>query len=129
MFEALFRKACCDRALDVIAESAGVRKEYADGHPADEKAIVCMDRFGIDIRGHRSRWIGSLDLGSYDLIVCCGRTALNIVQSQVQDRSKVVLTNSPEGVHDPFGEPQEAFNDCANIIAETIIPQIIEMLF
>ncbi len=53
-----------------VVESAGIGENAATGGPAAPFAIAAAKRIGLDLSGHKRRRTNSLDLKSYDLIVC-----------------------------------------------------------
>lgn len=54
----------------VICESAGVGENAGKGGGAAPFAVRAAKRIGLDLSGHKKQRITSLDLNSYDLIIC-----------------------------------------------------------
>ena len=129
MLKALLHRACQERNLDVQVESAGFsEKEATRNEPATDKSVVCMDRVGIDIRNHKRKWSGSLNLDSYDLVVAADQKTFCALLEQIVEHSKLVLANPPVGIPNPWGKPQEAYDECARIMTEVVIPQLMMVL-
>ncbi|MSR71331.1 MAG: hypothetical protein EXS50_01480 [Candidatus Taylorbacteria bacterium] len=74
---------------DVNCESAGVSESAAKGGPAPSFAVFASKRIGLDISGHSRRRTTSLDLKSYDLIVCVSDEVAGQIIAQGADVSKI----------------------------------------
>lgn len=116
------------RALDgknYIVESAGVANNEGEG--ANKYSIQCMEERGIDISGHRSRFVGNLDLREYELIVCCEEGQVEELRRRCNDQVNVMLANSPDGVPNPWGQGREAYVACAETM-ERVAKNVIAII-
>jgi protein-tyrosine-phosphatase len=113
MFEHLLRKICENVGEEVVVESAGGLKEAA-GLDAEEGAVIALSGEGIDISTHKSRWMGDLQFSDFSTIYCMDPGVMPLVQAQMADQgnteTKVILVNAPNGIPNPYGKDQEAYN-------------------
>ena len=121
MFEVLFREALTESGYDPnLVESAGVLREAA-GKPANDKSIVCMDRLGFNLRGHRSRWAGDLDLSQFGLVVCMEPEVVDIIKAMKGVNLDVVtLAGGDSGIPNPYGKEQDEYDRCAVAIQKAV---------
>ncbi|MBS0631197.1 MAG: hypothetical protein JSS11_04730, partial [Verrucomicrobia bacterium] len=84
-------------------ESAGIIQELA-GRPVNHRSVTCLQERGIDLSGHVSRWIGSLDLNQYRWIVCVGPAEAEQVRARLgESASGVIVANAERGgIPDPY---------------------------
>ncbi len=113
MFEHLLRQALQQAGReDVVVESAGALKEAA-GLEAEEGAVIALQGVGIDISSHRARWMGNLQFTQYDYIYCMDPGVVPMVQAQMATQgavdTKMLLVNEPDGVPNPYGKDQAAY--------------------
>jgi protein-tyrosine phosphatase len=104
-------------------ESAGLTKELA-GRPANYRSIACMQERGVDLSGHRSRWIGDLDLDQYRWIVCVGRDEADKVRSALSAGSaRVLVANEDQGgIPDPYELGMGGYRDCLALLDQVMQP-------
>lgn len=88
-------------------------------HPADDKAIFCMDQKHIDIRTHRARQINEDLISQSDLILTMSlNQQKHIEQHWPFAKGKVFRLGHWQGenVPDPYRHDQAFFNEtCKNI--------------
>ncbi|MBP5993270.1 MAG: low molecular weight phosphotyrosine protein phosphatase [Acinetobacter sp.] len=89
------------------------------GHPADDKAITCMDTVGIDIREHRAKQITADLIKQSDLILVMSiNQQKHIEQKWPFAKGKVFRLGHWQGknVPDPYQHDQAFFEEtCRNI--------------
>ena len=107
-----------------LVESAGVREELA-GRPANHRSVACLKERGVDLSGHVSRWVGSLDLDSYQWFVCVGHDEADQVRSHLDaDQSRVIVANEHRGgIPDPYELGLAGYRDCLALLDE-VMPQV-----
>ena len=69
---AFLRQMLANKGLDInqfTIDTAGVNITAREGKPAPELAVKAAKVFGLDISGHRQRYIGDIDLGFYKLAI------------------------------------------------------------
>jgi protein-tyrosine phosphatase len=114
MFEHLLRRALqnTDIYKDAVVESAAGLEE-ADGKEAEEGAVIALKGVGIDISSHRARWIGKVDLSQYDMIYFMDPGVKEIVHAHLEMQRvrswSTTLVNEPDGIPNPFGKDQAAY--------------------
>jgi protein-tyrosine phosphatase len=94
-------------------ESAGLTKELA-GRPANHRSVTCMQERGVDLSGHRSRWIGDLNLSQFGWIVCVGQDEADKVRGALGAGSaRVMVANEHHGgIPDPYELGLAGYRDC-----------------
>ena len=109
-------------------ESAGLSRELA-GRPANHRSVACLQERGVDLSGHRSRWIGDLDLDQYRWIVCVGhdeadqvRNALDQVSRGAGPASVMVANPHQGGVPDPYELGLAGYRDCLALLDQVLPP-------
>jgi protein-tyrosine phosphatase len=105
------------RNLPVTVESAGL-EEFHIGDPADKRAILTMQKRGLDITGHRARLFTQDDFDRFDRIYIMDsyhHYSLSTQSRNEKDMEKVdYIMNSIEAgknlpVPDPWYDGMEAF--------------------
>lgn len=106
---------------DFQVESAGVSQDLA-GRPANHRSVTCLQERGVDLTGHRSRWIGDLDLTQYRWIVCVGEDEADKVRSAPGAGSaNVIVANAQQGgVPDPYELGLAGYRDCLALLDEVM---------
>jgi protein-tyrosine phosphatase len=66
MAEGILRRLLADAGIPASVDSAGL---YEGGAPATATAVAVLGEDGIDISGHRSRHLGTVELGAADLVI------------------------------------------------------------
>jgi protein-tyrosine phosphatase len=107
-----------------LVESAGMSKELA-GRPANHRSVACMKERGVDLSGHKSRWIGDLDLDQYRWIVCVGHDEADKVRSALgTDSARVIVANGNQGgIPDPYEHGLAGYRDCLALL-DDVMPHI-----
>jgi protein-tyrosine-phosphatase len=105
-------------------ESAGVQPGLA-GRPANHRAVTCVAERGIDLGGHVSRWIGSLDLTQYAWIVCVGSDEADRVLAMPGAGSARVIVANAEGggIPDPYEHDLARYRACLALL-DQVLPAI-----
>ena len=100
-------------------ESAGLSAMV--GHPADDKAIACMDQLNIDMRSHIARQITAELIKKADIVlVMSNNQSQHIAQKWPFAKGKVFRLGHWQGqnVPDPYKHDQAFFDEtCKNIEA------------
>jgi len=94
----------------VSVESAGIEAGHND--PATKHAVATMAEMGIDIKGHRSRSVQSLDLSRFDLVIAM---TPRIGETLVQLGVDVARIRSVD-VGDPYGRGLDTYRAAAKQI-------------
>ena len=104
-------------------ESAGVSRDLA-GRPANHRSVACLRERGIDLTGHRSRWIGGLDLTQYQWIVCVGAGEADQVRALGVDPARVLVANAEQGgIPDPYELGLAGYRECLALL-DQVMPQV-----
>ena len=109
-------------------ESVGWFKNQI-GEPASADAIVVMRELGIDISGHRARWIGNIaDLGQFSHIVCVNEDLRVKIRAILETDCTVLVANEAGGgIPDPYKKGLNAYRDCLSIL-KCSLPGITEKI-
>lgn len=111
-----------------VVESAGLQEDLA-GRGANHRSVACMAERGLDLSGHTSRWIGTLDLGRYRWIVCVGSKEAEEVRAMGgADPARVLVANEADGgVPDPYELGMEGYRECVTLL-ERVMPDIARVI-
>jgi len=99
---------------DVLVESAGI--EAADRLPATEHAVTVMAERGVDILGHRSRPVESLDLSQFDIVVAMTPSVASRLRHLGVEDTRIQTIN----VEDPYGKGLDAYRTAASEIEHAL---------
>jgi tRNA threonylcarbamoyl adenosine modification protein (Sua5/YciO/YrdC/YwlC family) len=107
--------------------SAGVMN--MTGQPASAEAIAACAAKGIDIRAHKSKTLTRQLVEESDFIFAMMRMHCERITALCPETAdKCVLLGGNKEIPDPIGQPQEVFNDCAELIEETVRERIGELV-
>lgn len=109
---------------NVTVESAGLR-ESAAGQPMAEFSKKELRDRGINADGHLSRFVGTLDLSEYQLILTVGEEEANTLTAMREGHTPIIILGG--GVPNPWQQGEQAYHDCANHIEQSL-SSIIEIL-
>lgn len=98
------------------------------GHPASAEAIATCAAKGIDIKAHKSRALSQKLVEESDFIFAMGQIHRQRVAAISRDAAnKCVLLAGNEEIVDPIGQPQEFYNNCAELIEDAVRKRIGEL--
>lgn len=115
MAQVIFESLAQKRGIECECKSAGIAVG-TEGRPASEGAILAVKRFGIDLSGHRSVNIRTVDLDSVDLFVALTTEHATLLTNLGIPKCKIYVMNIP----DPYGGSQEVYDDCCDEIKKSI---------
>ena len=138
MAEGLFRDAVSRRGADgtFAAESAGTVC-LQDGEPADRRAVMAADAFGIDISDHRARCTRDIELGRYSRIFVMDREnyrdilpeltsygdgRVSLIAEYLQDPDIVDVEDPYYGSQDDFQKVCGMLREAVENICDELIP-------
>lgn len=99
------------------------------GVPVSPEAIAACAAKGIDIKAHKSAALSQELVDECDFIFVMGRVHReHIIALSRQAANKCVLLAENEDIFDPIGQPQEAYNNCAELIEKAVKKRIGELL-
>ncbi len=101
--------------LDYTAESAGLS---ADEGGANEKSILTMKEYGIDIYGHKARQL-TLEMTEDAACIYTMTPAQAYLLKQLLPNKKI-LPLTDEGIQDPYGGSEEIYRSCAKEIKNAV---------
>ncbi|MCH7330882.1 low molecular weight protein-tyrosine-phosphatase [Acinetobacter modestus] len=102
-------------------ESAGI--SGLSGHPADDKAQLCMQHLGIDISGHIAKKLNAEHLKKADLILVMSKNQqAHIEQTWPFAKGKVFRLGhwQNKNVPDPYQHDQAFFDDTCQLIQQCV---------
>ncbi len=138
MAEGLFRDAVSRRGADgaLAAESAGTVC-LQEGEPADSRAVMAADAFGVDISGHRARCTRDLELERYSRIFVMdrenyrdilsdlsgyGSERVSLIAEYLQYPDIVDVEDPYYGLQDDFQRVCELLREAVENICDELIP-------
>ncbi len=99
------------------------------GSPATAEAIATCDAKGIDITAHKSQTLSQQLIEESDFIYAMGRVHCErIVNLCPALANKCMLLAENEEIPDPIGQPQEFYNNCAEMIEKAVKKRISELI-
>lgn len=136
MAEGIFRKYLAEKLqcgvdnLDKMGykiSSAGIM-DIADSSASAEAIKTCAAK-GIDIRAHMSRALSRELIEESDFIFAMERMhQQRIAALGPEATKKCVLLAENKDISDPLGQPQEVFNNCAELIEKAIKKRVGEFV-
>lgn len=93
------------------------------GHPADDKALECMQKFDINMQGHIARKLNAELVKSADLILVMSHNQLkHVEQTWPYSKGKTFRLGHWRGknIADPYQHDQEFFNETCQLIQDCI---------
>lgn len=128
MAAVIFNALAAEKGLDYIAESAGVAA--VGDRPASENAVKAVAEIGLDLSGHRTRFLPSLDLNEYTYFVALNDEHYAILQSlgipaeMLRLLNRAPNVNDPydlrQGISDPFGGDLYTYRKCRDEIVGAV---------
>jgi len=95
--EAILRMFLKVRHPDVVVDSAGAGETAAKGGQASIFAAIACNLIGLDLIHHNRRRTTSLDMESYDLIICADDMVVALLLQQGVSVEKIYNANIPSG--------------------------------
>jgi protein-tyrosine-phosphatase len=124
MAAGVFNAIAAEKNLDWFAESAGVAA--VGDRPASANAIKAMAEIGVDISGHITRFLPSLDLNEYSMFVALNDEHYAILRSLgIPENYLYLLRRAPnvndiydlrQGIVDPYGGDLSTYRKCRDEI-------------
>ncbi len=105
----------------LMIESAGI--SGLSGHPADDKAQLCMQHLGIDISGHIAKKLNAEHLKKADLILVMSKNQqAYIEQTWPFAKGKVFRLGhwQNKNVPDPYQHDQAFFDETCQLIQQCV---------
>jgi tRNAThr (cytosine32-N3)-methyltransferase len=124
MLTTLLRGLISQRGLDGIrVESAGTGA--SEGEPATPLAVSTIAGFGLDLRSHRSRHIGGIDIAKVERVLCMTSSHAAYVRSLGVPANRIEVVNAEQGgVPDPFGGTAADYELCARTLERFAIAYV-----
>jgi len=136
MAKGMFRKYLAEKLqceLDHLEEkgykvlSAGIMDTA--GFPASPEAVAACAAKGIDIKAHKSRTLSQQLVEECDFIFAMAQMHRKRVTAlSPEAANKCVLLIENKDIPDPIGQPQRAYNNCAELIEKAVKKRIGELL-
>ena len=92
-----------------------------------ESVAACAAR-KVEIKGHKSSAVTEQLIEEADYIYVMSRSHLEqIVELSGRAAEKCVLLSEGKDIPDPIGQPQQVYDDCANMIEEAVKKTVSEL--
>ena len=99
------------------------------GLPASAEAIAVCAAKGIDIKAHKSRTLSRQFIEENDFIFAMARMHRErIIALSREAADKCVLLAENKDIPDPIGQPQQVYNDCAELIEGAVKERVSELV-
>lgn len=99
---------------NIITASAGLAAPVGEG--ANEKAVKAAKALGADINSHRAKNVSAEMLEAADIIVTMTESIKRVIPFPEKTVTLYELAGEAGDVADPFGQPQEIYDACAEEI-------------
>ena len=91
---------------------------FCDGQQVSKNAVIVCNEIGIDISGHKPRYIKEFDLSFTDIFVVMTRSHAETLLSLKVPRNKIYILGG--GIPDPFGSDLITYRRCRKYIEESV---------
>ncbi|MHC4571554.1 MAG: L-threonylcarbamoyladenylate synthase [Planctomycetota bacterium] len=99
------------------------------GMPASPQAIATCAAKGIDIKAHKSRALSRQLIEECDYIFTMSRMHCErVIALNAEAADKCSLLAKDKEIVDPIGQPQQVYNDCAELIEKAVKKRISELV-
>jgi protein-tyrosine-phosphatase len=121
MMERMLRHELERRGIpNIHIESAGLM-ESAAGQPMAEFSMNELEQRGIDSEGHVSRYVGAIDLMSFDIVLTVGEYEAHEISSHLDCPNLVITLNEGAGgIPNPWQQGEDAYRVCAETIERCV---------
>lgn len=113
--------------LEATVRSAGVLA--TPGEPATPEAIEAARRLGLDLSGHRARALTPQMLAKADIVYAMTEahaSAARDLARTPEDEDKIVLLDESGDIPDPFGGPQQVYDEIADDLVRVLTRRVAE---
>lgn len=136
MAEGIFQKYLAEKLecnvddLDKMgykASSAGIIGSV--GYPATAEAVTACAAKGVDIKAHRNRALSRELIEASDIIFAMEqmhRDRVILLDTNAANRCFLLAGNT--GIPDPIGQPQQSYDNCAELIERAVQKRISELV-
>lgn len=114
MAQVIFKSLAEKAGLDCSVMSAGVAVG-CEGRPATFEAVQAVSRLGLDLSGHKTTSIRSINIDEVDLFAAMTMEHADMLMNLGVPKNRIYVMNIP----DPFGGSQEVYDECCNAIKES----------
>lgn len=119
MFAALLKEhLLASGKYGVVVESAGYDVEFSGQQSAPEWAmLLAFGETSIDLQGHYSRHLDSVNLAEFGVIFCMDYVAFDAVLKKAPSSVEVTLVNHENGgVPNPWLRGLPAYRQCLDVL-------------
>jgi protein-tyrosine-phosphatase len=114
---------------EVAVESAGTYEGCDPAVLTNSPSVNAMrEGYGLDISGHRSRWVNDVNLDRFDLVVCMSRAEASYIIAQNFPGLVMVANAKNGGVPNPWKMGPEVYAECAKVL-ESVAHEVVELWF
>lgn len=115
MLAALLGEILGRNGIQAVVESAGTGAFAGDA--ASHGAVAAMARRGIDLSGHRSRPLSTLDLGRYDHLFAVSSRHAAFIRAQGVPAARITVVAADRGgIPDPWGGDDAVYEATARVL-------------
>lgn len=99
--------------------SAGLQPQFHKMSPLD--AVETAIEFGVDLRSHESKYLGDLDLNTYDVFILMDYSNYIKIRKRFKNLlPKVIMLKNDSEIPDPYGKGKLGFQICYSDIANEL---------
>ncbi len=112
MAEGIARKMAEERGKEMFCQSAGIATVAE--MPASGNAVKVCAEIGVDLSGHRSRPMSSVDIGAFDVFFVMTATHGYVLKRAGVPEYKIYVPKRE--ITDPYGGGPEIYRQCRDEI-------------
>ena len=96
--------------------------------PASAEAVTACAAMGVDIKAHRNKALSKELIEGSDIVFAMEQIHRDrVIALEPSAANKCLLLAGDTGIPDPIGQPQEFYNNCANLIERAVQKRIGEL--
>lgn len=99
-------------------QSAGI--SAVDGDKVSESSVAAMKDFGIDISGHKARYLSSEMMQKSDLVLTMTAFQCEFLRNKYPEYAEKIFAMSNSDVSDPYGQDEKTYKKCAEEIKAAV---------
>lgn len=121
MMKSQLKKFYQNKPMNVKVKSAGIDPEIVEGDDPTDKSVIALGKlFRINIRKHKRRYAGNLDLDIYSVIYTVGAKEKQKLIELGAKPKNVIVMGGDEGVPNPYNQNQDFYDHTAETIQQWI---------
>lgn len=121
MAAAIMNKIAVENELDIRIESAGIFAQ--EGGNASENAVKAVEKYGIDLTGHRTQPVTEDLIKKSDIILTMTEAHKKLLEPMADGKVYTLLeySGSEGDIRDPYGGDLDEYEETAREIYDALV--------